>query len=403
MTLYKGSTKIRDVGEYGVYASMAYRRVNSPVLNGNVISGFTDTNYITVDQALAGLNTADNFEMVFKVTTGNDISLQQYVFCGYGTTARDVVIFLYQSRWAMQLSSNGTDYDIYDGLSYETPSPNTTYWLKLKFLGTRYVLSVSTDGATFKGIISVDNSTKVVNCNSHDLGAIAGATDWYWRGSIDLSGCYVNMNGVRVWDVGNSSAVYSIPIRKIYKGSQLVYQYQEYNNNAVLTFQNGEAIYSDELPEGYYKVALGGAGGTGTTWIAASYGMASAGGSGAFVEVEFYNPKKQNITLYAPPYKSGRGSQTGGAGYMNLGGVRMITANGGNGGGAGYGGSGGSYKINSALGATVIKASNGYGGGTGFSGSVSITGSVSNYNEWGKGGEYDSEYGGFRLEFLRVS
>lgn len=171
-----------------------------PIVNGNIISGFTDTSAMTIGNALDGLNTADNFEMVFKVTTGDDISSQQYVFLGRGTAARDVVIFLYNSRWVMQLSSNGTDYDIYDGLSYETPSPNTTYWLKLKFLGTRYVLSVSEDGDSFKGIISVNSSTKVVYNNEHHFGAVNEVTNWYWRGSIDLSGCYVNINGNRVWD-----------------------------------------------------------------------------------------------------------------------------------------------------------------------------------------------------------
>lgn len=171
-----------------------------PIVNGSIISGFTDTSAMTIGNVLDGLNTADNFEMVFKVTTGNDISSEQYVFLGHGTFARDVVIFLYNSRWTMLLSSNGTDYDIYNGISYETPSPNTTYWLKLKFSGTRYVLSLSEDGDSFKGIIRVDSSTKVVYNNEHHFGAVYRATDWYWRGSIDLSGCYVNINGNRVWD-----------------------------------------------------------------------------------------------------------------------------------------------------------------------------------------------------------
>lgn len=171
-----------------------------PIVNGSIISGFTDTSAMTIGNVLDGLNTADNFEMVFKVTTGNDISSEQYVFLGHGTLARDVVIFLYNSRWTMLLSSNGTDYDICNGISYETPSPNTTYWLKLKFLGTRYVLSLSEDGDSFKGIVRVDSSTKVVYNNEHHFGAVYGATDWYWRGSIDLSGCYVNINGNRVWD-----------------------------------------------------------------------------------------------------------------------------------------------------------------------------------------------------------
>lgn len=187
---------------------------NTPVINGDIISGFTDDTPMTIGNVLDGLNTANSFEMVFKVKTGSDISSQQYVFLGHGTLARDVVIFLYNSRWALQLSSNGNDYDIYNSLSYETPLPNTTYWLKLKFLGTRYVLSVSTDGDSFKGIIAVNSSTKVVYNGEHHFGAVYGdAVDWYWRGSIDLSGCYVNINENRVWD--NNKAVFNTPVYQL--------------------------------------------------------------------------------------------------------------------------------------------------------------------------------------------
>lgn len=187
---------------------------NTPVINGDIISGFTDDTPMTIGNVLDELNTANSFEMVFKVKTGSDISSQQYVFLGHGTLARDVVIFLYNSRWALQLSSNGNDYDIYNSLSYETPLPNTTYWLKLKFLGTRYVLSVSTDGDSFKGIIAVNSSTKVVYNGEHHFGAVYGdAVDWYWRGSIDLSGCYVNINKNRVWD--NNKAVFNTPVYQL--------------------------------------------------------------------------------------------------------------------------------------------------------------------------------------------
>lgn len=184
------------------------------MINGDIISGFTNDTPMTIGNVLDGLNTANSFEMVFKVKTGSDLSSQQHVFLGHGTLARDVVIFLYNSRWALQLSSNGNDYDIYNNFSYETPLPNTTYWLKLKFLGTRYVLSVSTDGDSFKEIIAVNSSTKVVYNGEHHFGAVYGASvAWYWRGSIDLSGCYVNINENRVWD--NNKAVFNTPVYQL--------------------------------------------------------------------------------------------------------------------------------------------------------------------------------------------
>lgn len=183
-----------------VYLPCFIKMYNKPSFNKNIGSGFTDNDFFTVGEAWSTLSTADNFEIVMKVTTGNDIASQQYILTGTGSAARSIVVFLAHSRWFLQLSSQGTSYDICDKLSAETPLPNMTYWFKLKFTGSRYVLSISTDGISFKGIIVAESSAKVYNAASYDLGAVIGATNWYWRGSIDFSGCYVNMNGGRAWD-----------------------------------------------------------------------------------------------------------------------------------------------------------------------------------------------------------
>lgn len=183
-----------------VYLPCFIKMYNKPSFNKNIGSGFTDNDFFTVGEAWSTLSTADNFEIVMKVTTGNDIASQQYILTGTGSAARSIVVFLAHSRWVLQLSSQGTSYDICDKISAETPLPNMTYWFKLKFTGSRYVLSISTDGISFKGIIVAESSAKVYNAASYDLGAVIGATNWYWRGSIDFSGCYVNINGGRAWD-----------------------------------------------------------------------------------------------------------------------------------------------------------------------------------------------------------
>lgn len=183
-----------------VYLPCFIKMYNKPSFNKNIGSGFTDNDFFTVGEAWSTLSTADNFEIVMKVTTGNDIASQQYILTGTGSAARSIVVFLVHSCWYLQLSSQGTSYDICDKLSAETPLPNMTYWFKLKFTGSRYVLSISTDGISFKGIIVAESSAKVYNAASYDLGAVIGATNWYWRGSIDFSGCYVNINGGRAWD-----------------------------------------------------------------------------------------------------------------------------------------------------------------------------------------------------------
>lgn len=202
----------------------------------------------------------------------------------------------------------------------------------------------------------------------------------------------------------STTALTPVEVLHIYKGSKMVYKAEAYDPGTVLIKQAGEYNYNIKLPKGVYKIAVSGAGGTGTTWIAGSYGMGSSGGSGAFVEIEFVNPKAQQLTIYAPPQQTNRGSKTGGDAVMTLGGVEIVRAKGGRAGTAGSGGSGGTFSVNSSSGLIEILRTdgrNGNSGGTGFSGSAGEGASVSLYDSWGTGREVNSNPGGLRVEYLR--
>lgn len=188
-----------------VYLPCFIKMYNKPSFNKNIGSGFTDKDFFTVGEAWNGLNTANNWEMVFKVRTGDDVVSQQYIMVGNGTNARDVVVALVNKSWLIQMSSNGTSYDICDTTWLDGEIlPNTTYWLKIRYniRANYYQCLISYDGINFSRNlnIGVADNRKVVANGSHDLGAVIGATNWYWRGSIDFSGCYVNINGGRAWD-----------------------------------------------------------------------------------------------------------------------------------------------------------------------------------------------------------
>lgn len=188
-----------------VYLPCFIKMYNKPSFNKNIGSGFTDNDFFTVGEAWKGLNIANNWEMVFKVRTGDDVVSLQYIMVGNGTHARDVVVALINKSWLIQMSSNGTSYDICDITWLDGEIlPNTTYWLKIQYniRANYYVCLISYDGINFSRNlnIGVADNRKVVANGSHDLGAVIGATNWYWRGSIDFSGCYVNMNGGRAWD-----------------------------------------------------------------------------------------------------------------------------------------------------------------------------------------------------------
>lgn len=194
----------------------------------------------------------------------------------------------------------------------------------------------------------------------------------------------------------------STPIKAIYKGSTLVYQYQPYDPSTVLVNTAGEATKTLTLQPGVYYVEVTGGGGRSsistpsfpTSWFTCG------GGSGASVYGEFYLPTARSVTLYVAPER--------GISYMNIAGTRIITANPG---GSNYDNApGGTGSINTANIITNIsvtshtgnagKASFGAGGTAGAS--VSPRG-------WGKGGSPNNlnlvvgGAGGIYLQYKRLT
>lgn len=250
--------------------------IGSPSLSGGVGSGFTLNNYFSVASAWQGLSTANNWEMVLKVTTGSDVDSPQYIMTGEGTHARDVVVSLRSKSWLIQMSSNGTSYDICNTTWLDGEIlPNTTYWILVNYniRANYYTCKISYDGINFSRNlnIGVADNRKVVSNNSHVLGTFPGASAWYWRGSIDFNGCYLNINGNRVWDstkgVLNNLVYNLLP----YTPSQIIYELG--NPSSTIT--------SDKIPiyaSGVVKCWIVG-GGNGYRWcyIGCNYSAGAAG------------------------------------------------------------------------------------------------------------------------------
>lgn len=251
-------------------------------INNNIVSNFTDTAHVYTNK-ITTLNTASTWDIIVKATTGSDISSQQYVVLGQGTTARDFVIFLQNNKLTWQLSSNGTDYDIVNRNTSFTVSPNTTYWFRLQFTGSAYALSYSTDGDKFTLADRIESTAKVVSNTFHRFGCVIGATDWYWRGSMDFgdSNIWCKIDGQVVWDKNTAEV-------------QKVYNLQSYNPQQVLgEIANpqdaaSQWFYVDIYRPGVYKLWLVGGGNT-TNWcyIGCNYPGSAAG----FIGKMYFNTK----------------------------------------------------------------------------------------------------------------
>ncbi len=191
-------------------------------------------------------------------------------------------------------------------------------------------------------------------------------------------------------------------IKKVYKGSQLIWQADPYEPGSTLIKHIGAYTWEQSLPEGVYDLVIAGGGGNGGRYPYSGVWVFSNGGSGAAWEGRFYNPKQQTIKLYAAANQ-----EAGGASYMELGGVRMITCNNGHDNNAlfGQGGAGGTIEVSSSLQVRETRVSaNGNKGADAFYSNPQPTAAVCTVDNWGRGGCYgqDPIAGGFQLKYVTM-
>ena len=177
-------------------------------------------------------------------------------------------------------------------------------------------------------------------------------------------------------------------IGQIYKGDTKLYDVNPYTKNKELINASAKT-YKQTLPRGVYKVALGGAKGNNISWAYEGAAWGASGGGGAFVEVVFFNPQKQELELV---------STDSGNSYMKLGGVQMLTAEAGTNAAINIPGEGGTISVNSRLDVLqTIKKQSGNNGGTAPYNIPTVV-TVSTYDEWGS---TNNPSGGIRLEYIR--
>ena len=259
-------------GAKTAYTSFCYIPVGNIYIANRTIKKFSDNSYVYT-KAIKTLHTASTWDLIVKVRTGSDVSSQQYVIAGLGTTARDFVIFLQNNKLTWQMSSNGTSYDIVNKNSSLTVHPNLVYYFRIQFTGSTYALSYSTNGGrTFTQVDKIKSTAKVVANTTHTIGGFPGSTGWYWRGNIyvDDSITWCKVDGQIVWDI-NTAEVQKVYNLQSYNPSQVIYNL---GNPSTTTTSAAIPIYRP----GVYKVYLVGGGNT-TNWcyIGCNYPGSAAG------------------------------------------------------------------------------------------------------------------------------
>lgn len=179
-----------------------YTPVGALVNTNGVLSGFTSSKYATIVPPFTP--STNTWEIVFKFTTGTNISSEQYIFCsmrGSSGSYHGIMFELKSSKLSMQGSTKGSSWNINTG-STTTLTTNTTYWLKGVFDGSTYKLYLSTDGTNFtqEGSTVTNSNPIYLTTVVSRIGVYGNSAGYPFNGTVDLKESYINIGGGKWWE-----------------------------------------------------------------------------------------------------------------------------------------------------------------------------------------------------------
>lgn len=198
---------------------LGYIKVGNPTINDNIVSGFSNGNYIKTNVA-PYLRQSKNLEIKtkFKVSSTSGI-----IFIANSFTIG--LIINSDGKFGLYLSE-GEEYSwniAYNTKGTHVVSVNTDYYIKVIYDGTSYILKVSTDDITYVDDITIQSSKTLggsPNSYALNFGVNYNGTSSFLDGSIDLNSTYVKANG-RTWFDGKDYI--SSPINDVYLNKNVGY------------------------------------------------------------------------------------------------------------------------------------------------------------------------------------
>lgn len=182
-----------------IYAPNA-TKYGTPSENNGIASGFSLDNYYNAD--LININN-NNFDLVAKVY-GYSTSRDNPVYANKDPRGYlPKIVVRKQGTIQVSLSNSTSGWNVCDFGSTESIPSDAWVWIKVSYDGTAYTINTSLDGQVYTEIGRYATTT-TYSQNLNTIGACydTGSTGLKtgYGGQIDLTGCYLNINGERVWD-----------------------------------------------------------------------------------------------------------------------------------------------------------------------------------------------------------
>ena len=187
------------INEIELYKTPNLSITGSPTITQGQASNFSDSNYMQFPFAL-DLTEATSINIITAFTTGSNVTTQENILDSY----YGIAFAISGGHFVLALGSNGSSWDIANGVSgTATVEAETTYFVRISWDGTNYVLSYSTDaGDTWTDDITVVSSTVLYETQVY----IGGSPDLFgagtakpFGGTINLNKWVINYNGQLFW------------------------------------------------------------------------------------------------------------------------------------------------------------------------------------------------------------
>lgn len=131
--------------------NVGYTVVGSPTIANGVVSGFSDNNYLTINNSFS--QTSD-IDVILRITTGNNVTTNQYPFAwrsNVSGTARNCGIYLNQGGKYGVIFRDTEDTSLQYATATAVLSENTSCYIRMKYTKSDKSLKLghSTDGTNY--------------------------------------------------------------------------------------------------------------------------------------------------------------------------------------------------------------------------------------------------------------
>ena len=168
--------------------------IGTPTINNGQISDFSATSYLKFPFLVDFRN--QPFEINMAFTTGANVVNQENIFdSDFG-----LAFAIRNSRFVIAISTNGSSWDLGEGVGTLTVQPNTTYYIKIAWNGSQYILYYSFDGVSY-----IPDITKAGTAQPYPKQIYIGVGENFasvvnhFGGTINLNNANLKVNGEIFW------------------------------------------------------------------------------------------------------------------------------------------------------------------------------------------------------------